>query len=231
MEPPYLEVSPTVGRNRDLESLATGVELTLASVLQGIPLATLVPRIVDLLLSGDPSRLLYAPASLLIVFMVWVMFILYALSFVTWPFDPIHSLMYFLIVCAEAVVLGLIDRPGIWFLALIGLGVILGLNISYNQRKIKAQIILYAGIAGRALHANIMQEQAKSLQFIVAYVLVGAFGAALVPGLQRIGIEQGFVWAAASLAALAVPLIHVVWLIRLVPIRSQLIEAARAEGE
>ncbi len=230
MDLPPLEVPPAAGRNPELEGLATGVELTLASVLQGIPLATLIPRLVDLLLSGDPSRLLYAPASLLIVFMVWVAFILYALSYVSWPFDPIHNLIYFIIVCAESVLLGLIDRPGIWFLALIGLGVSLAINARYNQRKIQEQVALYAGTAGRTLHAHIMQEQVQSMQFVIAYLAVGVFGAALVPGLEGLGVNQSIVWASASLAALAVPLVHVIWLSRLILPRSRLIEAARAAG-
>ena len=40
-------------RNAELESMATGVELTLASVLQGIALALLIPKIVELLTSGE----------------------------------------------------------------------------------------------------------------------------------------------------------------------------------
>lgn len=230
MDSSPFEIPPTTPRNPELESLATGVELTLASVLQGIPLATLVPRLVDLLLSGDPSRLLYAPASLLIVFMVWVAFILYALSYVTWPFDPLHNLLYFLIVCAESVLLGLIDKPGVWFLALIGLGVTLALNARYNQRKIVLQSALYIGTAGRALHAHIVQEQMQSMQFVAAYVVVGLLGAGMVSGLESLGVNQSIVWSAASLAALAAPLVHVIWLSRLVLVRSRLIEAARAAG-
>src|SRR5690242_15188194 len=72
--------------NPELESLATSVELTLASVLQGIALAILVPKIVELITSGELAKLPYIPASLLLLFMVWVMFIGHALSFITWPF-------------------------------------------------------------------------------------------------------------------------------------------------
>src|SRR5215217_4412980 len=69
--------------NPELEGLATSVELTLASVLQGIALAILVPKIVDLITSGAVAKLPYIPASLLLLFMVWVMFINHAISFIT----------------------------------------------------------------------------------------------------------------------------------------------------
>src|SRR5262245_53231374 len=108
-----------VGPNAELEGLATSVEMTLASVLQGIALALLVPKIVELLTGGELAKLPYIPASLLLLFMVWVMFIGHAISFITWPFDPLHNLLYFLIVSSEAVLLVLLDKPAQWFLSLI----------------------------------------------------------------------------------------------------------------
>ncbi|HEU5100140.1 MAG TPA: hypothetical protein VFU22_14025, partial [Roseiflexaceae bacterium] len=115
----------------ELESLATSVELTLASVLQGIALAILVPKIVELITSGALAKLPYIPASLLLLFMVWVTFISHAISFITWPFDPLHNLLYFLIVTCEAVLLFFLDRPPQWFLSLLGLGMVLGFNFWY----------------------------------------------------------------------------------------------------
>src|SRR5215210_9367307 len=117
--------------NPELESLATGVELTLASVLQGIALAILVPKIVELITNGELAKLPYIPASLLLLFMVWVTFISHAISFVTWPFDPLHNLMYFLIVSSEAVLLFFLDKPVQWFLSLMGLGLLLGFSCWY----------------------------------------------------------------------------------------------------
>jgi hypothetical protein len=216
---PINEPTTAMPRNR--------VELTLASVLQGIPMATLVPGIVDLILAGDIARFLYAPASLLIIFIVWIIFVLYALSHITWPFDPIHNLIYFLVVTAESVLLGLIDRPGFWFLALVGLALVFGLNSFYNQRQIQAQSSLYQSLAERALHRHIMAEQVQALRFVIAYLVVGVLGAILVPLLEAIGVAQGLVWALASLGALAVPAYHAFWLIGLVRERSRLIEAAQ----
>jgi hypothetical protein len=226
MEP---RIPAPVARNRELEGLATGIELTLASVLQGIPLALLVPRVVDLIVLGDIARLLYAPASVLIVFMVWISFILYALSFVTWPFDPIHNLLYFAIVTVEAILLALIDRPGIWFGALLVLGVALALNARYNRQQIERQRPLFAGPAGAALHQHIVAEQAGGMQFAIIYVVVGLIGAVTVPILETIGFPQQFTWGLAALGALVVPLVHVVTVSQIVPERSRLIEAHLAE--
>ncbi|GAB4122309.1 MAG: hypothetical protein Fur005_39930 [Roseiflexaceae bacterium] len=215
---------PITARRQELEGLAVGIELTLASVLQGIPLALLIPRIVDLIVLGDIARLLYVPASLLIVFLVWVAFIMYALSFSTWPFNPTHNLIYFGIVCAEAVLLALIDRPGTWFGSLCAFGIAMLINYSYNQRQLLRQQPLFGGAAAQALYDDISAEQQIGVQFCWGYLAVGIAGALSVPLLEQSGIAQPIVWSIASLIALVVPLLHTIWMMRMVPRRSQLIE-------
>src|SRR3954465_6314069 len=145
--------------NSELESLATSVELTLASVLQGIALAILVPKIVDLITGGEVAKLPYIPASLLLLFLVWVTFISHAISFITWPFDPLHNLMYFLIVSSEAVLLFFLDKPVPWFLSLIGLGLVLGFSCWYNQGLLRRSASRYTTAAARELYTHIMDEQ------------------------------------------------------------------------
>jgi hypothetical protein len=50
--------------NADLENLATSVELTLASVLQGVAFSLLIPKTIELLAGGELAKLPYIPASL-----------------------------------------------------------------------------------------------------------------------------------------------------------------------
>lgn len=215
-------------RNQRLESIASSVELTLASVLQGIPLALLVPRMVDLLLSGDLARLLYAPASLLLVFIIWTMFVLHALSVITWPFDPWHNLLYFGIVVAEAVLLSLIEQPAMWFIALCGLGVMLVLNSRYNQQLLLRQRDRLISSAEQNLAAHVQQEQRQVQRYAFFYIGVGLLGGMLVPWLTD-RIPAATAWMAAAVGAVVLPLVHVRWLAQLIPARSAYIEAALSE--
>src|SRR6185295_1583420 len=121
----------------ELEGLATGVELTLASVLQGIAMAILIPRIADLIAGGQVAKLPYIPASLLLVFIVWVAFVTHSFSFISWPFDLTHNLLYFLVVTSETVLLTFLDQPEPWFLALVGFGLVMGVNHWYNLRLLR----------------------------------------------------------------------------------------------
>src|SRR5262245_50738957 len=133
--------------NADLENLATSVELTLASVLQGLALSLLIPKAVELVTSGELAKLPYIPASLLLIFLVWVAFIGHALSYITWPFDPLHNFLYFLITGSEAVLLAFIDQPARWFLGLVGFALVMGFNVWYNQRLLARHLQRYASTA------------------------------------------------------------------------------------
>jgi len=214
--------------NPELESLATGVELTLASVLQGIALAILVPKIVELITSGAVAKLPYIPASLLLMFMVWVMFIGHAISFITWPFDPLHNLLYFLIVSSEAVLLFFLDQPAQWFLSLIGLGLLTGFNCWYNQGLLRRHTSRYTITAARKLYAHIMNEQRVGLQFMAGYCLVGLAGFGALQLRPDLGMAQELGWVVTGLGAMVLPLLHVLWQARMMAQRARLIEHVKA---
>jgi hypothetical protein len=222
------EDAAAVEPNTELESLATSVELTLASVLQGIALAILVPKIVELLTSGEVAKLPYIPASLLLLFMVWVAFISHAISFITWPFDPLHNLMYFLIVSSEAVLLFFLDKPAQWFVSLVGFGLLLGFSCWYNQGLLRRNAPRYVTAAARQLYGHIMEEQRVGLQFMAGYCLAGLAGFGALQLRPDLGMAQDLGWAVTGLGAMVLPLIHVLWQARMMAQRARLIERVKA---
>ncbi len=222
------DIAAIAAPHPELESLATGVELTLASVMQGIALAILVPKIVELITSGEVSKLPYIPASLLLIFMVWVMFINHAISVITWPFDPLHNLMYFLITSSEAVLLFFLDQPVPWFLSLVGLGLLLGLNCWYNQGLLRHNAPRYTGAAAQALYAHIMDEQHIGLQFSAGYCLAGLLGFGALQLRPDLGLAQELGWVVTGIGAMVLPLIHVLWQARMMAQRARLIEHVKA---
>ena len=222
------DVAAATESNPELESLATGVELTLASVLQGIALAILVPKIVELITNGEIAKLPYIPASLLLMFMVWVMFIGHAISFITWPFDPLHNMLYFLIASSEAVLLFFLDKPAPWFLSLIGLGLLLGFNCWYNQGLLRRSAPRHRSADARALFAHIMDEQHVGLQFMAGYCLVGMAGFGALQLRPDLGLAQELGWVVTGLGAMVLPLIHVLWQARMMAQRARLIEHVKA---
>jgi hypothetical protein len=212
----------------ELESLATGVELTLASVMQGIALAILVPKIVELITGGELAKLPYIPASLLLMFMVWVMFINHAISFITWPFDPLHNLLYFLIASSEAVLLFFLDQPGPWFLSLVGMGLLLGFSSWYNQSLLGRNAPRYTTVAARKLYAHILDEQRISLSYMAGYCLVGLAGFGALQLRPDLGLAQELGWVVTGIGAMVLPLIHVLWQARMMGQRARLIEQVKA---
>src|SRR5690349_2438476 len=185
------------GANPDLESTATGIELTLASVLQGIALAILIPNIAGLIVGGEIAKLPYIPASLLLIFVVWVAFITHSLSFISWPFDLPHNLLYFLVVTSETVLLTFLDQPAPWFLALAGFGLITGINHWYNLRLLRRYARRYSTPAAQALYAHIAYEQRASLGFMAGYCGVGLFCFGALRLEPEFGLSQELGWVVA----------------------------------
>jgi hypothetical protein len=215
----------------ELEGLATGVELTLASVLQGIAMAILIPRIADLITSGEIAKLPYIPASLLLIFIVGVAFVTHSFSFISWPFDLTHNLLYFLVVTAETVLLTFLDQPEPWFLALAGFGLVMGINHWYNQRLLQRYAPRYRTPASRALYDHIAYEQRASLGFMAGYIVVGLFCAGVLALQPEFGLPPEPGWLVAGLAAVLVPALHVAWQFRLVAERARLIQRSKRAAE
>jgi hypothetical protein len=213
--------------NPELEALATGVELTLVSVLQGIALAILIPKIVDLIASGQVAKLPYVPASLLLVFIVWVTFISHALSFVSWPFDPIHNLFYFLVVTSEVVILIFLDQPAQWALALAGFAAVMMLSYWYNQRQLRRNERLYNTRGAARLYNHIAYDHIISMRFMAGYITAGLLGFALLRLRPELGLPQELGWLVTGTAAVILPAIHMVWQTRLMVQRMRAIEAVR----
>jgi hypothetical protein len=214
----------------ELEGLATGIELTLASVLQGIAMAILIPRIADLIVGGELAKLPYIPASLLLIFIVWVAFISHSLSFVSWPFDLPHNLLYFLVVTSETVLLTFLDQPSSWFLSLVGFSLITGINHWYNLRLLGRHERRYATPAGRALYDHIAYDQRVSMLFMAGYLVVGIFCYGVLQFEPEFGLSQELGWGVAGLVAALLPAVHTAWLFGLVAQRSHLIAQARREA-
>jgi hypothetical protein len=175
-----------LAHNAELENLATSVELTLASVLQGIALSLLIPKTVELVASGELAKLPYIPASLLLIFLVWVAFIGHALSYITWPFDPLHNFLYFLITGSEAVLLAFIDQPARWFLGLVGFALVMGFNVWYNQWLLRRHVHLYTSTAAQALYRHILAEQRTNFGFMHRLPGARSVGVYRAPGAPRV---------------------------------------------
>jgi hypothetical protein len=229
LRPAVAEARPA--HNADLENLATSVELTLASVLQGLALSLLIPKAVDLVTSGELAKLPYIPASLLLIFLVWVAFIGHALSFITWPFDPLHNFLYFLITGSEAVLLAFIDQPGRWFLGLVGFALVMGFNVWYNRRLLGRQLHRYTSSAAQALYSHILAEQRTNLRFMIGYLLLGAVGFIALQMRPEFGLPQETGWAVTGFGAMLLPLVHVVRQAGAMSERARLIERTKAEEQ
>jgi hypothetical protein len=163
------------------------------------------------------------------VFIVWVTFIAHALSSISWPFDPIHNLLYFLVVTAEVVILIFLDQPAQWSLALAGFGVIMGLSYWYNGRQHARNRSFYNTHGAAQLYDHIAYDHRISMIFMAGYVVAGLLGFFMLQLRPDLGMPQELGWLVTGTAAVILPLVHTIWLTRLMVQRARSIEGVRVD--
>src|SRR5262245_29323440 len=86
--------SPPI-RRAELDSVITNVELTLASIVQGLALQFLAVNTADLLSWSKAFAWPYAVAALLIILLFWSRALIHTLTLIRWPLEFVHNFFYF----------------------------------------------------------------------------------------------------------------------------------------
>ncbi len=84
-----------------LDGTVVDIEFLLIAVIQGFALATLAVDS-DAVISGrDWIYWPYVLAAFILILNFWSLAIIHSISFISWPFDLIHTLLYFLVAFVE----------------------------------------------------------------------------------------------------------------------------------
>src|SRR5438046_6485568 len=101
---------------RELDNTVVNIELTLASIIQGVALYFLTENArVALSLNNWPT-LLYMSAGLCVIFIFWSRSIIHTLTLIKWPLEFGHNFFYIACALGVAILFNRLDRPLAWFL-------------------------------------------------------------------------------------------------------------------
>ncbi|MHB8574653.1 MAG: hypothetical protein ACYDCQ_04915 [Dehalococcoidia bacterium] len=198
---------------RELDALVTPIELTLVSVLQGVIMQILLPAAADLLHRDKAYLAIYALPSFLIMIAVWVSFILLSLTFVSWPIDVWHNLIYFLLTALESLAFAFLDKPVLWFVFVTLFCAISVLSFWYHWNFVKGRRRFYeARSAEDELLADAQRSLALDGKLTAGYMAVGGVAALALFLLNRqqpgadwhAWVDVGFAVAATPVAAMQV---------------------------
>ena len=100
---------------RELDANIVNIELTLASIIQGVALYFLTDNArTSLSLSNWPS-LLYLSAGLCVICIFWSRSIIHTLTLIKWPLEFGHNFLYIACALGEALLFTRLEHPLAWF--------------------------------------------------------------------------------------------------------------------
>src|SRR5947207_16006972 len=100
---------------RDLNSNVVNIELTLASIIQGVALYFLTENARTALSLNNWPALLYLSAGLCTIFIFWSRSMIRTLTVIKWPLEFGHNFFYIACALGAAIIFTRFDPPLPWF--------------------------------------------------------------------------------------------------------------------
>jgi len=160
-------VDPQSEGRRDLDSVVINVELTLASIIQGVALFFLTDnaRVVFTMRHWDSFP--YVAAGLCVIFIFWSRSIIHTLTLIRWPMEFGHNFFYIGCALGEAILFSRLDNPLAWFQLSATYAAVVWLLFIYDMRLIHARVVEARNDADHALYARAKADQLRNIYLLV----------------------------------------------------------------
>jgi hypothetical protein len=220
---------PPPARRAELDAVITNVELTLASIVQGLALQFLAQNVGDLLSRSNAFTWPYAVAALLIILLFWSRALIHTLTLIRWPLEFVHNFLYFGCATVEVLAFMQLGNPFMWFALNAAFAVAVWALFMHDLRLIRMRVVDSQGPVGARLYAIVEADQWMNIRFLMPAMALFCAGAAFV--IRRnpafwVDRHWHLLLICAQILGLLAYLIYVVrWFTRMTPI----ISATRAE--
>ncbi len=164
-----------------LDSITLDIEFLVISVIQGVALGTLAENITKYVANFQFEYWPYILAGFLLVLTFWSQAIIHALSFIDWPLDMLHSMLYFLVSLIEIMAFHFIGQPLLWFGFNLGFFVAAGLLYLWDLKMINQHRDLFKGSPARlALYKHMYTRQLFEMKVILPLGIIFITGCFLL---------------------------------------------------
>jgi Ca2+/Na+ antiporter len=216
----------------ELDGLVTNVELTLASIIQGVALYFLTENTRSSIETHNAIGWLYIIAGLVIILIFWSRSIIHTLTLIRWPLEFGHNFLYIACALIEALLFTRVSSPSEWFAftAIYAIGV--WFLFLYDLRLVRPREADLASVASKELYQRIERDQRLNIRFLIpALFLYGVISLICLKVAPRFFVEgQGHaILAAGQLVSLIGYLWYVIGFFnRLAPLVQQRQEERKA---
>ena len=164
---------------RDLDTNIVNIELTLASIVQGVALTFLTENARTALSLNNWPALLYMSAGLGVIFIFWSRSIIHTLTLIRWPLEFGHNFFYIACALGEAILFTRLERPLAWFRLSTAYAAFVWLLFVYDLRLIRARLGEATTDAERALYQRTREDQLLNIRLLVPLLFFFNLGCAL----------------------------------------------------
>jgi hypothetical protein len=170
-----------------LDQVTLDIELVLISIIQGVALTFLAENAAAALGRDGWAAAPYVIAGLLFISIFWSASMVHALSFVGWPIDLGHNLLYFATGLLEVLTFHHMMEPAAWFAWSAGFFAVAEVLYLYDFTLMRGRAAGFQDSAPRrALHGHMVRRQVLEMAVVVpggvAFNLVATLVVAAHPG-------------------------------------------------
>ncbi len=160
-------MNPQNEGRRELDSVVINVELTLASIIQGVALFFLTDNARAVFTMRHWASFPYVAAGLCVIFVFWSRSIIHTLTLIRWPMEFGHNFFYIGCALGEAILFSRLDDPLAWFQLSATYAAVVWLLFIYDMRLIHARVAEARSEADHALYARARADQLRNIYALV----------------------------------------------------------------
>jgi hypothetical protein len=169
--------SPPASR-AELDEVIVNIELTLASIVQGVALSFLADNANAILSKGPAAAWPYAGVAFLTILLFWSRALIHTLTLIRWPLEFVHNFFYFVCALVEVLAFKHLGDPFMWFaLNAVFAALVWGLFV-HDLRIIRLRMRDSVGPSSSRLYAIVEADQWLNIRFIMPFIFVFALGSA-----------------------------------------------------
>lgn len=144
---------------RNLGGIVIAIEFTLISVMVGVILFPLMDYATPILRELKFEYMPYILCGLILILYIWTEVITHSLSFIGWPIDIIHNLLYIVFAMVLAVQMHFLQDPLGWYTMTLLSALVAAAISYYDRRVIQERMQGAAGAAAMLFQAAITRQQ------------------------------------------------------------------------
>lgn len=165
-------------RRAELDEVIVNIELTLASIVQGLALSFLADNASAVLSKGPITAWPYVGVAFLIILLFWSRALIHTLTLIRWPLEFVHNFFYFLCALIEVLAFKNLSDPFMWFALNAAFAALVWALFVHDLRIIRLRTQDSVGPSSSRLYAIVLADQWLNIRFIMPCLFAFTLGSA-----------------------------------------------------